>query len=249
MFCPECGVELQDHENVCPKCGRDLHDLHELEEKNLKKLIIVIIGVICVPIMVITTYLYIGMVAIYLSLIVLSVAFIIYLIYGNKDSNHAKIEKCCPKCYNMYLNVDFCFKCGYDLRELIGFSTWTGYDLEIHEKYIKISRYYLNRGMRNYVCTGKYAMIHIRNLHVQYNKCGRFLSKLPCLVFEYDPFYIDEKGKPKDKYIFKITILKKLAPQIEKAISDPIFLKARSNEPYPVKDPLPQDYNPRKVKK
>ncbi|MFA0834346.1 MAG: zinc-ribbon domain-containing protein [Methanobacterium formicicum] len=249
MFCPECGVELKKKEYVCPYCGRDLHDLYKLEKKSLNKLVIVIIGVTCVPIIVITAYLYMGMAAIYLSLVLLAVVFIIYLICRTEDLDYSKIGKCCPNCYNMYLNINFCFKCGYNLTKIIGFSTWTGYDLEIREKYIKISRYYLNNGMRNYVCTGKYALIHIRNLHVKYNKCGRFLSKLPCLVFEYDPFYIDNKGKPKDKYVFRITILKKLAPQIEKAITDPIFWKSRSNEPYPVKNPLPQDYDPEMVKK
>ncbi|NYB52323.1 MAG: zinc ribbon domain-containing protein [Methanobacteriaceae archaeon] len=248
MYCPECGVILKNHENLCHQCGRDLHELYELEKKKTTKLIMVIVGVICVPIIIITTYFYLGMTAIYLSLLVLSVAFLVRLFHPVESFNDAKVGKCCPNCYNMYLNVSFCIKCGYDLRGIIGFSTLTGYDLKIHEKYIKVSRYYLNQGRRIYVCTGKYALMHIRNLHVSY-KCGRFLSRLPCLVFEYNPLYIDSKGKPKDKYTFRITILEKLAPQIEEAISDPLFQKARSNDPYPAEEnPLPDDYDPEKVK-
>lgn len=247
MYCPKCGMRIKKHENVCPKCGRDLQALHELEKNKYGKLIIIIIGLICVPIIIIPTYFYIGMAAIYLSLVILAVVIIIRLQHPSESFNDAEIGKCCPNCYNMYLNVDFCIKCGYDLRETIASSSGTGYDLEIREKYIQISRYYLNNGRRNYVCTSKYAMIHIRNLHISYNKCGRFLSRLPCLIFEYNPLYIDDKGKPKDKYTFKITILKKLAPQIEKAIYNPIFDQARSNEPYPVEDPLPMDYDPDKV--
>ncbi len=250
MYCPECGVKLNEDEHVCHKCGRDLHALHKLKKKNYKKLIIAIIGIICIPIIMITAYFYIGMSAIYLSLVILFVVFIIRLKHPTESFDDAEIGKCCPNCYNMYLNVDFCFKCGYDLGEIIAFSTWTGYDLEIRDKYIQISKYYLIKGMRKYVCTSKYALIHIRNLHVSYNKCGRFLSRLPCLVFEYNPLYVDFTGEPKDKYTFRITILKKLAPQIEEAILNPVFDQARSNDPYPAEENhFPNDYDPKKIEK
>jgi len=53
-------------------------------------------------------------------------------------------------------------------------------------------------------------------------------------MFDYNPQYLENpwgKVRNSDRTI-RVCILKNFAPKIEKAIKDPVFEKARSNDPF-----------------
>lgn len=239
MYCPSCGIKIND-EIICPVCGADLMALQELKEKNKRDIFIIFIAdFIVIGIM----YYFFKEAAFFIGFVIIIGTLLINFLSNKTSGNASQVGKCCPNCYNMYLNGNYCIKCGYHLDKILGFSTWTGYDLEIYSEFFKISKYMLIKGERAYICTSKYRVKDIRNLRVS-NKCGYWISRMPCLIFDYDPQHVQVEGKPKSKYTFKIAILKKLAPQIKSVINEPLFEKARSNDPYPVDGtPLHMDYN------
>jgi hypothetical protein len=245
MYCPSCGIKIKDEE-TCPVCGADLTAIQKMDEKNRKSIYYILIAdFIVIGIM----YYFFKEAAFFVGFIIIFGTLLIGFLSRKTSGNTSQIGKCCPNCYNMYLNGDHCIACGYHLDEILGFSTWTGYDFELYGEYFKISKYMLMRGERVYICTDNYPVKHMRNLKVRY-KCAGWFSRLPCVEFDFDPQHIETDGKLKSKYTFKIAILKKLAPQIETVINDPLFENARSDDPYPLdKTPLQMDYVPKVLDK
>lgn len=105
--------------------------------------------------------------------------------------------------------------------------------MEITREYIKITRYVLVKGQRSFNSgSSLFQVDKIRNLRLVTGQ-GWFF-KLPCLMFDYDPQYLENpwgKVRNSDRAI-RVCILKNFAPKIKKAIKNPVFENARSNESF-----------------
>lgn len=234
MYCPSCREKIND-ETVCPKCGEDVTAAQKMQGKKKRNIYGILIGDL---IIIGISYFFINSIIWYVTFIILLGLATLTLYYGYVKNlgNLAPIGKCCYNCSNMYLNSNYCIECGTDLRNELGFSYYHSslgnYELRIKEDSFRITKYNYAQGLRVNACSNNYPVEHMRNLRV--SKYRRGFVRTPCIIFDFDPeeMHIYHPGPKKSNNIFKIPILKPLAPQIENAINDPIFEKARINDPY-----------------
>lgn len=225
VLCPYCGTENEDNITKCSNCGHELNQ--SFIKKNIK--IIAIIGVIIVFSIVIN-YFFKGL-GVFLAILLISCVFVLRGLPTDKNIKEA--ADLCPNCQTPYHDESVCSNCGYDLSKVLGFATGNFYDVEITREYIKFTRYVLVKGERAFNSgSSLFQVDKIRNLRLVPGK-GWF-SKLPCLMFDYNPQYLENpwgKVRNSDRAIC-VCVLKNFAPKIEKAIKNAVFEKARSNDPF-----------------
>ena len=204
VFCPKCGKKLENNPDNCDRCGEVLS-----EEKNFQRIfnvlnaigIVLFIAVIILLFffgesvrnnntLFITFFILLGLAIFIFSSRAkrLVQRFVIRILFGGLKSRR------CASCENMVSDEDYCFNCGYPLKNSLGYWKMKSEFVEVTQEYIRVFKTRITRDAdyddgdswawhRERLPPQNYKLENIKNPEVDW--CTHLLFTSPCFRFDW----------------------------------------------------------------
>ena len=185
LYCPQCGLRHLISSRNCSSCGEDMGGgLNYLKKSNhFENVFFIVMSLACI--LFFTKNLFYSELVV-LSLIPLGLYFFYCSISDETSTSKPIYNRYCPKCQNSNFNRNYCIKCGYNLKDILGYVKTYRYDIEMNINFINIyQKIYLehNDGWPSILSPKTFKLDKIENLSL--SSCKKIISHKPCLTFDY----------------------------------------------------------------
>jgi hypothetical protein len=223
MYCSQCGLKNRYAENYCFSCGESLNEglYHIKKEKHIEIMFFIIMSLGCV--LLFSNHQF------YSELVVFTIIpLALYKFFSSKKFTSTEFSsKFCPKCQHSNFNKNYCIKCGYNLKNVLGYVKTDRYDIEMNKNYINIypKKYFEhNDGASSRFSAKTFELAKIEKIRI--SSCKKLISSGQCFKFNYldtDCKKLPYLKKQEDKCIVQIDLSKRNIEEFDRILSSGFY--------------------------